>query len=356
MKQYRFLIYLLGLPLLFVLLYFVGVIGYAWVTDYQPEATESVALYASAEPRPIPDTLTLLSWNIGYAGLGAESDFFYDGGSTVRMPRPVVDKNLRGILSKLGSLHDSIDFFLLQEVDRDAKRSYAQDQFARVMEQFPGFSAAYASNYRVQFVPVPFGEPMGKVEAGVAAYARFLPTASIRHAFQSKFDWPTYLFFLDRCFLVQRFDAGQGKELLVINTHNSAYDDGSLKAVEMEQLKTVLQEEFAKGNFVIVGGDWNQFPANFRGLPGFEQEKTEANARFFVEENYPQAGWTWAWDPAAPTNRELKAAFLPETTPRAILDFFLLSPNVELVDIHTHDMGFAYSDHQPVQLRVRLQR
>ena len=59
-----------------------------------------------------------------------------------------------------------------------------------------------------------------------------------------------------------------GGELVLINTHNSAYDDGSLKKAQMEQLKVVLVEEAAKGNFVIVGGDWNQFPAGFEGFPG----------------------------------------------------------------------------------------
>ena len=354
MKSYRFLIYLIVFPLLMILLYFGGMIGYAWITDYRPEPQEEVMLYGSGSADAVADTLTVLSWNIGYAGLGAESDFFYDGGKTVRMPQPVVEKNLNGIESKLKEFRDSVDVMFIQEVDREAKRSWGVDQFARIKDILPGFSGAFATNYLVKYIPIPFGEPMGKVNAGLATFSRFTPTQSTRYSFEGNYDWPTYLFFLDRCFLVQRVPMANGKELVLINTHNSAYDDGSLKKAQMEQMKAVLLAEYAKGNYVIVGGDWNQYPAGFTGVPGFEIEQTEENARFFVPLIYPDAGWVWAWDPASPTNRELKAAFNEKTTPRVVIDYFLLSPNVELLEVKTSNENFKYSDHNPVKMRVAL--
>lgn len=354
MKSYRFLIYLIVLPLLFIFLYFAGVIGYAMLTDFQPEPTAEVEVIGSGSKTVAGDTLSLLSWNIGYSGLGAESDFFYDGGQTVRMPQPVVEKNFDGITKQVEALAGSMDVMMLQEIDRDSKRSYNSDQLASLQTQLSGFSSAYAINYQVGYVPIPFTDALGKVNAGLATFSRFIPTSSVRHSFEGNYDWPTYLFFLDRCFLVQRVPTADGKELVLINTHNSAYDDGTLKQRQMEQMKTILLEEYANGNYVIVGGDWNQYPAGYTGLPGFEVEVTEDNARFFVPGDYPADGWTWAWDATIPTNRSLSTSFQEATSPRGIIDYFLLSPNVRLLKAEGVDAGFKYSDHNPVRVTVGL--
>ena len=41
------------------------------------------------------DEVSILSWNVGYAGLGEESDFFMDGGKQTRAPsKAIVEKNM----------------------------------------------------------------------------------------------------------------------------------------------------------------------------------------------------------------------------------------------------------------------
>ncbi len=356
MKKYRVILYLILFPLLMIFLYFAGVIGYGMITDYRPAPQENMSTYGQGSVETLPDTLSIVTWNIGYAGLGAESDFFYDGGKTVRMPAAVVKKNLEGISAKLRDWRNEVDVFFLQEVDRSAKRSWDTDQFADLKALLPGFAGVFAPNYVVKFIPIPFQDPMGHVNAGITTFSKSTPTSSVRHSYEGNFDWPTYLFFLDRCFLLQRFPVADGKELVLINTHNSAYDDGTLKQRQMIQLKEVLLDEYALGNYVIVGGDWNQYPATYTGHPGFEWKKTEENAKFFVPEVYPDTGWTWAWDPAAPTNRQLRTSFIPSSTPRVVLDYFLLSPNVALDTVTTFDEAFKYSDHNPVKVKVRLKR
>jgi hypothetical protein len=37
-----------------------------------------------------------------------------------------------------------------------------------------------------------------------------------------------------------------------------------------------------------------------------------------------------------------------------VINFYLLSPNVQAQSVKTIDVGFAYSDHQPVIARMRL--
>ena len=56
--------------------------GISWLAEFRPAPVEEV--YRCQQPDSLPDTLTLVSWNIGYAGLGDNMDFFYDGGRRVR--------------------------------------------------------------------------------------------------------------------------------------------------------------------------------------------------------------------------------------------------------------------------------
>jgi endonuclease/exonuclease/phosphatase family metal-dependent hydrolase len=37
-----------------------------------------------------------------------------------------------------------------------------------------------------------------------------------------------------------------------------------------------------------------------------------------------------------------------------VIDFFLLSPNIELLEVKGMPNGFEYSDHQPVRMMIKL--
>jgi endonuclease/exonuclease/phosphatase family metal-dependent hydrolase len=161
------------------------------------------------------------------------------------------------------------------------------------------------------------------------------------------------LFMLDRCFLVNRFPVNNGRELVIINTHNSAYDDGSLRNQQMDFLKDFLLKEYESGHYVIVGGDWNQTPHGCRTeLPSHVFDTVNLT---FIEKDFPAAGWNWAYDPDTPTNRRVGVPFNRSTSLTTIIDYFLLSPNLILDEVETIDMDFQFSDHQPVRLRARLQ-
>ncbi|GAB4427412.1 MAG: endonuclease [Bacteroidia bacterium] len=338
------------------LLYLGSVIGYAMLTDYRPTQPEALPIGGDAPMPQAYDTLTFVTWNIGYAGLGAGADFFYDGGKTVRMPQDSVQAYLQGIQETMDQLDFAyqIDHWMLQEVDRASRRSYRIDQTVAIAEQLPDWSWSFAPNYDVKFIPIPLMRPMGKAYAGQLSLSRFRPTEATRYPYTGSYDWPTYLFFLDRCFLLQRYALADGRQLLVINTHNSAYDDGTQRAQQMEQLAGVLREAQAAGHLVVAGGDWNQSPSGFRGVGDLPVRTSSLEARFQVAADFPAAGWQWAYDPLVPTNRDLDKAFDPAKTPRTILDFFLVSPGIEVLEVRGIDLGFRHSDHQPVLLRVRL--
>ena len=342
-------------PLLYLLMILVGAfvlfLIYATIDDYRPDVVSAQAI--ECEPVVIADSLQikLLIWNIGYAGLDASMDFFYDGGERMRPTQEGVISNMEGITSTLAP-YIGFDFIMLQEVDKDSKRSYHINEFQTIKDQFKGYHSSFGMNYDVGFVPIPLSEPMGKVRSGLMTLSLQCPVSVERHSFPGNYSWPMKLFMLDRCFLVNRYQVGNQKELIIINTHNSAYDDGSLRAQQMSYLSDYLLSEYEKGNYVIVGGDWNQTPFGLE--PELPSHRFDTENLTYVEEDYPAPGWIWAYDTSLPTNRRVATPYDRSSSLTTVIDYFLASPNVELSEVKTIDLDFQYSDHQPVRLQVAL--
>ena len=118
MKIIRPLIYLVlilaGVFLLFLL--------YATIDDYRPDELTVQPTECVQDVLSDSLDLSLLIWNIGYAGLDASMDFFYDGGKQMRPARDGVSRNLEGIENTLEEFN-GFDLIMLQEVDQDSKRS-----------------------------------------------------------------------------------------------------------------------------------------------------------------------------------------------------------------------------------------
>ena len=140
------------IAILIVVLAASGLIGWLSAVEYRPEPVAALELSGEAEGQLSTEsgTLRILSWNIGYAGLGKNEDFFMDGG---KLNRP---KDAASVEGYLGGIRETVDalgaeLMLLQEVDENSHRSYGIDETA-VLRQ--GCSA-YAYNYSCPFVPVP---------------------------------------------------------------------------------------------------------------------------------------------------------------------------------------------------------
>jgi endonuclease/exonuclease/phosphatase family metal-dependent hydrolase len=336
---------------------FIGLIIYAVISDYKPEEKEVIS--QSDKPSILNDSFsfTLMTWNIGYAGLDKDMDFFYDGGIKVITP----ENNCRENISRIEDFlikNDTIDFIFIQEIDRDSKRSYRIDQYQRISERLSGYEHSFAKNYDVFFVPLPPTNPLGKVLSGIATYSKFIPESSTRYSLPGQYGFPTQLFQLDRCFMVNRYRIENGKELVLINTHNEAFDKaGNIRKAQMKRLREFVLNEYNAGNYVITGGDWNQFPPDFK--PAFSGNKgfTGLIGNFNlvgIASNYMPGDWKWIYDPATPSFRTVMKAYDPSTTPASICDMFLTSPNIESIFIKCQPLGFINSDHNPVIIKVKL--
>ncbi len=357
----RKLLWGLGVVLAIPVIYIVVVLARGTAVDWRPEGVDAVVgSTGSASSAPIADSiLTFLTWNVGYSGLGAEADFFMDGGNillsrgmNIRMPQSDAERYTAGIVQQLANT--KADFFLLQEVDSFSTRSYHDLQLERFRKTQPAYAAVFTPNYINERVPIPVMEPWrvyGEVYSGLLSMSRWLPTGVERHALPGRFPWPDQIFQLDRCALVQRHTLADGRQLTVLNIHLSAYDDGTVKQEQLRYLATFLIAEAAAGHLVVVGGDWNLVPPNFP----YDQFIGDPEGRFTqqaVPQSFPTEDWTFVYDAATPTNRKTNAPYLPDSSFVTTIDFFLLSPGLRAVKTKVIDQDFRWSDHQPVYMEV----
>ncbi len=351
----------LGLILAVPLVYLIVVLARGTAVDWQPTGVASVTLDEGEAPEaPIADSvLSFVTWNVGYAGLGAEAEFFMDAGDmwlsrgmSVWMPEETVARYTDGIARELSSM--KADFFLLQEVDSFSARSYHTPQLERFRKTHPAYAAAFAPNYINERVPIPVFEPWhvyGDVYSGLLSLSRATPFAVDRHSLPGSFPWPDRLFQLDRCALVQRHELADGRKLTVVNVHLSAYDDGTVKRDQLKYLAAFLRDEVADGHLVVVGGDWNLVPPNFP----YDRFIGDPEGRFTqqaVPADFPAEDWTFVYDAAVPTNRKTNAPYLADSSFVTTIDYFLLSPGLRAVKTKVVNQDFRWSDHQPVYMEV----
>lgn len=58
-----------------------GLVGFLTATEYRPDDVEYISANTLGEPESIGDTVRLVTWNVGYCGLGENEDFVMDGGT-----------------------------------------------------------------------------------------------------------------------------------------------------------------------------------------------------------------------------------------------------------------------------------
>jgi endonuclease/exonuclease/phosphatase family metal-dependent hydrolase len=325
----------------------------ATLTEYRPVKPETAETAGIAPVKQKSESVfTLMTWNIGYFGLGKDCDFFFDGGKMTRPSKEQYRQYSTEAMEYLGQLKD-VDFMFFQEVDINSRRSYHDDQVARFRQVFPNMESSVALNYVVSFVPVPIRNPMGKVKSGIVSFSAWHTIENTRYPFPDGYRWPVRLFQLERCFLLSRLALPNGKELVLFNTHNEAFDSGDQRKDQIAILRELMLTEYENGNYVITGGDWNMNPLaelpvvyNTGDIGRTIEPRFEPG--FFPEE------WKWAYDTEIPSNRNVDEPYTRGKTPTTIIDFFVVSPNISIESVKTQDIGFAWSDHQPVVMRFRI--
>ena len=345
--------YLLALVIALVIAV-AGLFGYLTLAEYHPAHAEVAQRGAVAATKKLDQkSFSILTLNTGYAALGEDADFFMDGGTGVRGESEAqVKNNMLGIEAIVRST--DADFVFLQELDTDSDRSFELNQWLQYEYDLEDYETRFALNYSCDYVPYPIPTTIGKVHSGIATFSRFDISSATRYSLPCPFSWPTRIANLKRCMLVTRIPLDkEGQELVLVNFHLEAYDDGEGKAAQTEQLMNYLLEEYEKGNYVIAGGDFNQcFPGSQNKYPLKDTSGWAAGQL----DRLP-TGWSYAFDDSTPTCRLLNQPYDPNSplTQYYVIDGFIVSPNVTVKTVETLDEGFVYTDHNPVLMEITLE-
>jgi endonuclease/exonuclease/phosphatase family metal-dependent hydrolase len=332
----------------------VTALGVLLLFEWRPEPLmETPVVGRGAPPAQPTAALSLLCWNIGYAGLSKDADFFMDGGEQVRPPDEAgVRRNLSAVVDFLEK--NPADIVLLQEVDSDTSRSFGVDQVAAASRALPGHVYSRAINFKVPWIPYPLLRPIGAVESGLVSFSRYPVTRAVRHQLPGSYSWPVRVFHLKRCLHELRLPAPDGRDWVILHLHLSAFDrGGELRRQQMGYLKELMLRLHREGHHVVVGGDWNHAPPGVEagtfphrsGIPSWFQQ---------VPGDWTPEGWQWAYDKATPSLRATNHPYVEGQNFVTIVDGFLVGPEIRIRSVRTTDLGFENTDHHPVRLEVGL--
>ena len=329
-----------------------GLVGYLTVTEYNPAYAENAKRGSVNRSESITNrSLKLVTFNTGHAGSGKDEDSAEHGGTGTRPDEQTVKSYMDGIQTFLDGR--SVDFLFLQEVDVESDRSFGVNQWLTYEASMEDYESRFAMNFSCDYLPYPLSEPVGKVNSGLATYSAYDITSATRYSLSSSYTWPSRMANPKPCLLVSRIPIdGSEQELVLINLQLEATDNTEDEDEQYQQLLSLMKAEYAKGNYVIAGGDFNRY------FPWSRAYAVEDETVWTPESlPYPPTGWTFAYDDKKPTCRLMDQPFEISNVEHQfyVIDGFFLSPNITVDDVITLDYQFRYSDHNPVLLEFTLE-
>ncbi|MCI8514506.1 MAG: endonuclease [Lachnospiraceae bacterium] len=333
---------------------------YYRIADFEEQEIENNA----SDLVEIGQEYTLMTYNVGFGAYSADYSFFMDTGemsdgtpTTGQYARArskeEVWENIDGSIAWMKQA--DCDFYFIQEVDEKATRSYRVNERERICEAFSGYASVFVNNFHSAYLFYPFYEPHGAVEAGMLNLSRYRIRESIRRQFPVSDAFITKFTDLDRCFSVNRYEIDGGKELVLIQLHMSAYDEGgTVRAEQLKLLNAVLEEEGGKGNYVIAGGDFNH--ALEGAIEAFPSEQKIPGWVFALDSGDLAEGFHFVEAENAGETATCRGADIPYekgVNYVTIVDGFIVSDNVKASAVNV-ETEFRYSDHNPVILTFSL--
>ncbi len=306
-----------------------------------PEFEAALISNANTEPRQANARISVVSWNIGYAGMGKDSDFIFDLGQQKRPLRAdLVDANLKEIQQLLPQL-DS-DIYLLQEVAQPSWVTYQRDVLAGVLAALPDYEWTFGADVDTRYVPPPLN-----VQVGNMTLSRLALSSAERRGLPLEPNFEYGVFRKGYRMHIVRID--EKRSWIFINIHLSTFDTEAedVRRKQVSALLAFAQSEFEKGNHVVIGGDWNLRLTDVE-FPHQTEDKFLFWIRNFPKELVP-TNWRWAVDPVVPTVRTAHQPYVAGDNYVLTIDGFLVSPNVAIVQAQGVDLNFEYTDHHPIR-------
>ena len=354
-KILKIVLSILLLLFLIILVYLAYIlISYSRIEDRLPLTVEGSAteiIQSDAE-------YSIVSYNAGFGAYTADFTFFMDEGKESRARSlESVNTCIHTIANTALSMNPDITLF--QELDTDATRSWHVDEVELVKTIFAEndiYDSIFAQNYHSAYLMYPLTAPHGASNAGLLTLSKFDVTSSLRRSLPIATNMKKFLD-LDRCYSISRLPVANGKELIIINTHLSAYGtDAAQGNAQLEMLFADMKTEYENGNYVICGGDFNHdFTGTSKAYFNLGTEKTYSWCHPFPAEVIPE-GFRRCMDYTEEITATSRYTNEPyhENSFVVILDGFIISDNIECTYVQNINTNYECSDHNPVLMKFRL--
>ena len=287
--------------------------------------------------------ISIMSWNIGYAGLGKNADLVVDHGKSLRaLSHQEIATSAKAIAQTLDA--SSCDVICLQENARAGfltRRVPVSDVISNALCDRLNY---FWTDMKSVCVP-----RVLHVDNGMSLHSRLAAPNCQALAFKPDDIYLSGILKKHYGTLYGRFPISDSpRDWVVFNIHLSAFDTaGHARQVQLDELLQLAKHEYALGNYVLIAGDWNM-----RLTPTDFPHKADPEKLLWVSD-FPNdtlpPEWRVACASGTPTVRSLNAAYVNGQTYTTIVDGFVYSPNVRLKKVETRDMQFEYSDHHPVE-------
>lgn len=297
-----------------------------------------------------------VTYNIGFGAYTPDFSFFMDGGrSSWAKSKESVIETVQGAGDLVASLDP--DFAIIEEIDLDSTRSYHVNEYDILKQCLPQDYTVFAKNYHSAFLFYPFTQPHGSSNSGIGLFSRYEVTDSVRRSLPISTSLSKFLD-LDRCYSVSRVPVDNGKELVIYALHASAYGNSdAIREAQITMLTEDMEQEYAAGNYVICGGDFNH-DLKADENSGEECEswaypfpRSRLSKHFsFAMDSLTEEERNGLWN----SSRNADMEYVEGVTYTVTLDGFLISDNVECVSYENINTGYTYSDHDPVCLKFKL--
>ena len=200
-----------------------------------------------------PFEINTMTWNIRF-GAGI-LPFFGDAcGDRVIFTAAEVEANLEGIAAKINSADP--DIILLQEVDRQSKRSAYIDQVQWLLDNTNLNYGAYASVWKAQVIP---SDGIGRMDFGNVILSKWeLSDAErIKLPLREDQDALTQYFYLRRNILKAKVAVPNQTEFYAVNIHATAFATDDTKQKHVDTYTQTLKDLDDAGIGFVTGGDLN---------------------------------------------------------------------------------------------------
>ncbi|MDR2624421.1 MAG: endonuclease/exonuclease/phosphatase family protein [Methanobrevibacter sp.] len=347
-------------------------VNYNRIQDNTPvhvyhEVTDNVPKYLE-----VGKEYGVLTFNIGFGAYDHNFSFFMDKGSYKN------GTNTVGIFSKAESINATLDntkscidtvmkmnpdIVNFQEVDVEADRSYNVNQRNMIVDsiknKYDDIYWTHATNFHTSYLFYPPTNPIGSIkDSGILTLSKYCINDSVRRSLPLDENFVDKFFDLDRCFTINRLPVNDGennlKELIWINIHASAYDEGgTIRKKQTEMLLDIMSKEYREGNYVIAGGDFNQelgdssnkflSEMNQGKLCPFDESKMPMGLKVMISNNSNEIA----------SNRDASIPYTHGVNYIRIIDGFIASDNVKGLSKNV-DADFVGSDHNPIFMKFEL--